>query len=85
MTTHVTEGAALVSRVSRLAALPQNARARARALPSLNLKKKRDCSQSNRCILRFTVMTSCNWQEKETDGAQSFNFSHLLAFITLFA
>ena len=42
MATRVTDGArrdALVSRVSRLRRL------RARALPSLNLKKKKDCSQ----------------------------------------
>ena len=45
MATRVTDGArremALVSRVSRLR------RSRARALLSLNLKKKRDCSQSS--------------------------------------
>ena len=48
MTTRVTEGArqerhaaALVSRVSRLCPF------RARALLSLNVKKKRDCSQSS--------------------------------------
>ena len=40
MATRVTD-AALVSRVSRLR------RSRARALLSLNLKKKRDCPQSN--------------------------------------
>ena len=39
MATRVNDGA-LVSRVSRLR------RSRARALLSLNLKKKRDCSQS---------------------------------------
>ena len=33
-------------RFSRLLASQLDARARARALPSLNLKKKRDCSQS---------------------------------------
>ena len=43
MTTRVTEGAS--PRFSRLAASPLNARAR--ALPLLNLKKKRDCSQSS--------------------------------------
>ena len=52
MTTRVTEGARrerlppsfLASRVSRLAASPLNARARALPLP--NLKERRDCSQS---------------------------------------
>ena len=45
MTTRVTEGARRGRpRFSRLAASPLNARAR--ALPLLNLKKKRDCLQS---------------------------------------
>jgi len=51
MTTGVTEGA-LVSR--GFAAQ----RSRARALPLLNLKKKRDCSQSKRMILLLIIMTT---------------------------
>ena len=56
MTTQVTaarretgEAAALVSRVSR----PR--RLRARALPSLNLKKNRDCSQSKENITKYST------------------------------
>ena len=44
MTTRVTEGAS--PRFSRLAAFAAQ-RSRGRALPLLNLKKKRDCSQSS--------------------------------------
>ena len=51
MTTRVTEGARRERhRSSRLAALPLNARARARALPLLNMKKKRDGSQSKQHV-----------------------------------
>ena len=53
MTTRVTECFFLPGcrpRFSRLAASPLNARSCARALPLLNLKKKRDCSQSKAAL-----------------------------------
>ena len=66
---------------TRLAVLSLNARARVHS--SVNLKKKRDCSQSYRCTPQFNMITSCIWEEKETDGTQiareSIRFSSLFA------
>ena len=55
--------AALVSRVSRLR------RSRARALLSLNLKKKRDCSQSTYRIGVHTLPNSFSCRHEELSGS----------------
>ena len=55
--------AALVSRVSRLR------RSRARALLSLNLKKKRDCSQSTYRIGVRTLPNSFSCRHEELSGS----------------
>ena len=55
--------AALVSRISRLR------RSRARALFSLNLKKKRDCSQSTYRIDVHTLPNSFSCRHEELSGS----------------
>ena len=63
-------------RFSRLAASPLNARAR--GLPLLNLKKKRDCSQSSRENATPSNGTSQLASYKEVPGAPRDNMTSVL-------
>ena len=76
MATRVTarDGRGLGSRVSRLR------RSRARALLSLNLKKKRDCSQSSWWAGRVEIMLSCNFSQYNDENSDTL---YSLSFLSL--